>query len=263
MKNIVGRFLFTVLLWLNTLSGQTVWTQWSERIIVRTEYLYSSVHTTVPGNELTGQMLLLNGKIPLGKLVRFTVEVPFVWETYSTPLKGETKNDIGNFFIGCELGDLASPVVFELGVRPLVRQDLQFSGNIGYLADFDRGEIYLKELASYQIMLNIKSPLGESLTYRVRFGTTVWLPEKGTAVQFFDYGAKVGYDNTAMSIHAGVTGRLNLKEEHTKASFHHIGFDVGYHFDAVRPAFFYRIPLDKEINEFVQQTIGGSLSVEI
>ncbi len=263
MKKIFGWFLLAVLLSLHTLSGQTLWTQWSDRIVVRAEYLHSNLQFSVPGYDMTGQVLILNGKIPLKNIVRCVVEVPFVWETFSSPLTGETKKGIGNFFIGCELGELSSPVFFEIGARPVVRQDLRFRGFIGYLADFDRGEIYQKEFASYQIMFNVKSPLDQPLVYRVRFGSTVWLPENGTATPFFDYGAKVGYDNTAISIHAGVTGRLNTKEEHGKASFHHLGFDVGYHLDTVRPAIFYRIPLDKEINELVKQTIGGSLTVEI
>jgi len=91
----------------------------------------------------------------------------------------------------------------------------------------------------------------------------MWVPEGGKeSTTFLDYGAKAGYDDGAFSLYTAVTGRWNTKQTSGKSALHHLGFELGYRIGMVRPGLFIRLPLDKEITEIMDRTIGGNVSVE-
>lgn len=263
MKPRIFPSLLVCLFCLANAQGQTIWTQRSDRIGLRLEYLRPNFPSQSTGYEFTNQILTAGGKFPIGKTIFVTIEVPMSWEKQSNPYTSTSKNGLGNFFVGLEIGSVESPVFGEVGARPILRQDLGVSGLGGYFGDFDRGEAYFQEITSYQLALNLASTQRQGFVYRVRIGPTLWVPEAGKkTTTFIDYGAKAGYDDGALSLYIGITGRWNTEVTTGKAALHHLGFDLGYRMSAIRPALFFRLPLDKEISDLMNRTIGANVSVE-
>lgn len=263
MKKYTCSIFLVVLFMFNYSYSQSIWHQWSENMTVRVEYLNSTMHSSLPGFKYTNQTLILSGKYPLGKIVRITAEVPMILEQITTPLKSSNESGIGNFLIGCELGDLNSPICFEAGVRPVLRKETEIFGLVGYFGDYGRGEIYTTEMRSYFAVINVKSVGNEGFVYRLRFGPTVLLPVNGDAITMVDYGLKIGYEESGIGLFTGITGRWNTKENEGKTAYHYAGLDGGYRVGSIRPALFYRIPLDKENKRLIKQTLGVTVSMEL
>lgn len=264
MKHPILKPLIAALLLACTAQGQTIWTQRTEGVGLRLEYLSPTFPSNYPGYEFTSQILTFGARVPVGKVLSFLVEAPMAWETQNNPFASSTKNGFGNIFVGVEAGALGSPFYIDLGARPFLKQDVTVSGFGGYFGDFDRGEAYFAELTSYQLGLNIASTERRGFVYRLRVGPTMWVPEGGNeSTTLIDYGGKAGYDNGVISAYTGITGRLNTKQNIGKTTFHHLGFDLGYRVYGVRPAFFYRVPLDKELSDIMSKTIGVNVTVEL
>lgn len=262
MKNIRYILLVAFIL-INCSHSQSIWSQWSENMTVRMEYLNTTQHISLPGFKYMNHTLILNGKYPLGKIVRITAEVPLMLEQNNTPLKSSTKSGIGNFLIGCELGDLNSPICFEVGIRPALRKESEIFSLVGYFGDYGRGEIYLTETRSYLAVINVKSVRNDGFVYRIRFGPTVLLPEHGDAITMVDYGMKIGYEESGIGLFTAITGRWNTKENEGKTAYHYAGIDGGYRIGNIRPSLFYRIPLDQENEKLSKQTLGVTVTMEL
>ena len=243
--------------------AQTIWTQRSERPGIRLEFLSPQFKDAFPGVSYTYNILTLSGRVPLGEIVAVLVEVPMAWESYSSPFGSDSKNGVGNAFIGLEIGSRESAFFGEVGTRPFLRQDLGAMGFPGFYGDYERAEAYIKETQSFEFALNVVSTEQQGFVYRIRVGATNFVHESGDATTFIDYGAKTGYDDGTISVYAGLTGRASTEKQPGKTAYHHVGFDVGYRFGALRPAIFFGLPLDEEISEFVPQTIGGSIIIEL
>ena len=264
MKRSIFTLFFGVLCCLDCAQSQTIWTQRSERAMLRLEYLSPSFANAFPGFGFTSQIVTLTGRYPIGTSIVVVLEAPMAWESQSTPFGSTSQNGLGNMFLGLEIGSIESMVYGEIGARPILRQDLGASGIGGYLGDYDRGEAYFKEMTSYQFALNVASPRKDGFVYRVRVGPTFWVPEEGKkTTTFLDYGGKAGFDDGALSLYTGITGRWMTTTHTGKAVYHHLGFDLGYRFNTIRPALFVRFPLDKEINDIMNRTIGANVSVEL
>ena len=263
MKPSILPWLVLGLVCLPDADAQSLWTQRSNRAGIRLEFLSPQFKTNSPGFSYSYSILTLSGRIPFGGVVAAIVEVPMVWETSRNPISEISANDIGNMFIGIEIGSPESWIFGEVGARPFLRQEMKTSMIGGYLGDFDRFEAYYREVTTYELALNVASTERKGFVYRIRVGPTIVTPESNEGTTFIDYGAKAGYDDGSLSLYGGFTGRASTESGSGKNVFHHLGFDLGYRLGSVRPAFFIRLPLDKEINETMPQTIGGSISVEI
>ena len=264
MKHPIFRPLLAAMVLACTACGQTIWNQRTEGVGIRLEYLSPAFATTSPGHEFTSQIVTLGGRVPVGKLLCVLVEAPMAWETQNNPIASSTKNGFGNVFVGLEVGTISSPFFLDLGARPFLKQDVMVSGFGGYYGDFDRCEAYLQEMISYRLGVNIASTERHGFVYRLRVGPTWWVPERGNeTTTIIDYGAKAGFDDGAISVYAGITGRWNTTVDVEKNKYHHLGFDLGYRINGVRPAFFYRVPLEKDLSDVISRTIGGSVAVEL
>lgn len=256
--------LLVVLFYVENSQAQTIWSQRTDAIGVKLEFLSPNFPNSYPGYDFTSKTLTLNGRYPIGEFVVVLLETPMTWENSTSPYSSTSKNGLGNLFVGIEIGSMDSPIYGELGARPILRQELGASGIGAYYGDFDRGEAYIKEFTSYQLALNIVSTRREGFVYRIRLGPTICVPEQGKkSTTFVDYGAKAGFDNGALSLYTGLTGRWNTEEERGKTAFHHLGFDFGYRISGIRPAIFFRLPLDKELSDLMDRTIGASVAVEL
>ena len=246
-----------------SMQAQSIWTQRSEDPQIRLEVLRPSLKVS-PGVDFSATLVTLDGRVPITKGVAVQIEVPYTSEKISNPYFSDSKNQLGNPYLGFEIGSEGFPVYAELGLRPMVVKSpdsyVSFGGVFG---DFERAEAYLEDLTTFQFALNVASPERQGFVYRVKAGPTIWSPKGGgDATTLIDYGAKAGYDNGAISAYAGFTGRWNTEVKGEKATYHFLGFDVGYRLGAFRPALLVHLPLDKEITDMTSQTIGGSLSVE-
>ncbi len=263
MRQSIIRWIFLGLACCTSLGAQTIWTQRSERTGIRIEFLSPQFKEPFPGLTYSYNILTVSGRVPLGDVVAVLVEMPMAWESYKSSFMSESENGIGNPFIGLEIGSRESAFYGELGARPFLRQDLGAMGFPGFYGDYERAEAYIKEMQSFECALNIASTERQGFVYRVRVGATILSPESSESSTFVDYGAKTGYDDGQFSVYAGITGRANTESTAGKAAYHHVGLDLGYRIGGIRPAFFFRIPLDKEISEMMPQTIGGSILIEL
>lgn len=262
MRSTLVAFFFLACLLSFDVHAQSLWTQRSDGPSIRLEFLSPQFQSSYPGSTYSARIVTLGGRVPIGDVIAVMVEVPFMWETVRNPFLDESENGVGNLYLGLEIGGSDSWIFGEIGARPIMRQEMDFSGMGGYIGDYDRFEAYFREVVAYQVMINATSTNRSGFAYRVRVGPTIFAPESGEQTTFIDYGGKAGYDNGSVSIIAGVTGRATTKEGTGKKAFHHAGLDAGYRFRGIRPAFFIRVPLDHEFEIVAPRTIGANLTVE-
>lgn len=259
MNRIVSIF-FVLSLFCGEALTQSIWHLRSDGPMVRIEYLRPGIRSFFSGSDLSANLFTLSGRVPVTQNIVLLAELPYTSETVSSQFGSSTLSGLGNVFLGLEVRFTGIPVFGEFGFRPSTRNEVTGFGS--YYGDFERAEAYLKELTTFHFAVNFISSEDRGLAYRVRVGPTIWSPKTGKSTTFIDYGAKVGYDNGAVSVFAGLTGRWNTEATSGKSALNHVGFDVGYRIDRFRPAFFFRLPLDKEISDLSPQTIGGSFGVE-
>jgi hypothetical protein len=245
----------------NKTLAQGIWTQRTDKIQIKVEYLKPSFANQYPGSNFSSNIFALNARIPIGKSVFALVEASTVSESFSFGGSSSTKSSWGNPLFGIEIGDVTSMIYGELGFRPSGKKD--FTGFSGYYSDFERAEAYVPDLTTYYAAVNVGSTARNGFVYQVRVGPTIWSPKNGgDSETIIDYGVKGGYEENGISLYSALTGRWNTKVKGGKSAFHFLGFDLGYRIQMVRPALFFRLPLDKEYSDVVKQTIGVSATVE-
>jgi hypothetical protein len=274
MKHQMSSHLLVALLVLGESQAQTIWTQRTAGSRLTIEYMQPTFANTISWLTTSGSIVTLNGKVQVGSSVGVIVEVPYVSGTISTSFPfassagSVSEKKGGNVYVGLEIGNFESNIFLEIGARPFATETSSSSGIIpmvGAIGDFDRQEAYLEKMSSYQAALNLTSTQTQGFVYRVRVGPTIFVPKTtgSESITLMDYGLKMGYDNGQLGLLGGISGRWNTKIKSGKAAYHHLALDLGYRFGKIRPAFFYRMPLDKEMTDIVARTIGANITVAL
>lgn len=147
MKRSIFPLLLLVFSCLDNVQAQTIWTQRTDRVELKLEYLLPNFPSRDPGHEFTSQILTADWRVLMGKSLFVILETAMTWASQSYPYASVSKKGLGNLFVGVEIGNIDFRVFGELGAQPFVKQDLGASELSRYYGDFDRFEGFEKKLA--------------------------------------------------------------------------------------------------------------------
>ena len=254
--------------------AQPVWVATERTGGFHAEYLRPDIE----GSSAASGAVYLGVRAPVGSHVALVGELPLAhgdFDLGNVDLKANTT--LGNPYVGVELGPRHSSVHFEIGARLPVLKEVDAASSVGFLADpVDRPEAFLEDLLAVSAVAHYRRFGPGGFGWMLHGGATAWLTAEesdrdapvGTAPPDDEivahYGARFGWRGRTGGFLAGVTGRANVSDPNgsfgDRARTQIAG--AGYlRLGPVRPGLEFRLPLDDDLREIVDGTIGVSLVI--
>lgn len=214
--------------------------------------------------------LFLSGRIQAGDAVSVVVEAPVAFGGYKLDNDGSVQ--VGNPYVGVELGRSRSPVWVELGGRvPLVGRDPNSAVEVGILSDIDRFSAFLPQTAALSGALDFGMKDRSGLGFRARFGpellvNTASNNEGDDTETFVNYGAQAFWVQGPLDLRLHVGGLYAATAESGdfgERSMHQLGLAGSYLLGGVRPGISLRLPLDHDLTETLDYVLGITLEVPL
>jgi hypothetical protein len=215
------------------------------------------------GSSFFSTAWFLSGRVRVSNSVVLVGEVPFAFGKLDNEFV-ETDSDaaIGNIYFGAEFGSRSSPVFFELGARAPLAPDDNVASVVGTFADLDRWEAFIPNLLPISGMVNYMNVSETGLLLRFRGGPLLWIPtESGGETELLGLlDAQVGYEDPMgkFGVKGGLTSRIVVTESGSfsdRTSFQG-GVNAWFSLGRVRPGVFVLVPLDGELRDIVNVTVG-------
>lgn len=214
--------------------------------------------------------LFLSGRIRATDAVSVIAEAPVAFGGYRTD--SDASAQVGNPYLGVELGPSRSPVWVEIGGRvPLVGRDPNSGVAVGMLSDIDRFSAFLSQTAALSGAVDFGVRDGSGLGFRARFGpellvNTASNHEGDDTETFLDYGAQGFWVQGPLDLRLHVAGLYNATAEggdFGERSMHQLGLAASYLLAGVRPGISLRLPLDHDMTETLDYVLGITLEVPL
>lgn len=177
---------------------------------------------------------------------------------------------IGNPFLGVATLPTSS-FIGELGVRlPIASASTpektvaELVGILGDIADFDA---YAEDILTIRGTIGYRSLRPDHLALRAALRPTLMSPtgsSTGSSELFLDYGFQLGYETARYTAGAMFNGRAILTESGLslgERTLHEIGIGGSLIAGQWRPGLILRLPLDKDMSDTMQPSLG--LKVEV
>jgi len=210
-------------------------------------------------------------------------EVAIHWEVGSLVLVGElpfvnAKVDgapsgallIGNPFLGIASSP-TSTFIGEFGVRLPVASistlERGIAMSIGFLGDFMDLEAYAEDLLTIRGTAGYRYRSPSLYGVRVAFRPTFVVPvgsNSGDSELFLDYGIQGGYESERASFGMVLNGRALLTESGGSIgdrTVHEMGVGGSMTFGQFRPGVIIRVPLDNDLSQALNYSVGVRLEV--
>jgi hypothetical protein len=234
------------------------------------------VRPMLPDDELTTTSFALfaGGTINLTKTLAVAFDFPYARAAYDIG-EAETSSSIGNPYVGVEYAMPALGLQLTGGARlPLAKLEIDnFLGQaLGILSTIDRMEAFVPEAATLQASARLTRELTPNFFVSGRLGANMALytdTEEGedSSDLFTLYGAQGWYQTGALRVGGGLLGRLLLTGEEDSSfsdnSWHEAGLWLDYAVGPTRPGIFIRMPLDDEMSDIMDFTIGLGVSYKL
>jgi hypothetical protein len=268
-------FLFILLiLCLNliTCNAQPIWLFQRYDDTVSLEILkahFKDTDYTSPGTSI----FFLSARLKGPNNVIAVCEIPYTYVSFKSYFgedaqKGESSNYMGNPYLGIEIHSDKLPLFGEIGLRmPIAPNDRSLiSVFVMTIGDFiDRAEAFAPAFPiNFALNCRIQDPSG--LNLRFRLGSAAWIPtkEENELDWYLLYCIDIGYALQKADLKVGISGRRILTERdimYGERSLNQFVFAVSYNFSRIQPSLSFRLPLDEDLSEFIDYTIGLAIEV--
>ena len=207
-----------------------------------------------PGFTVPSVAVYLTGRYNLYKDFTLVGEFPFAYGAYDTTnfVVDESGAKIGNPYLGAEYRVPKSPLMFELGLRlPLSPDNPVIPSLVGFAADIDRSEAFLRDVVPVYTAVNYESLSESNIYLRGRGGVNIWFNTKkipGFDTQpevTFDYTLQVGYFQKYVHVIAGVVGKYDVDSgplSSNKNNLVQYGILITGIYKNIRPALSFKVP---------------------
>lgn len=258
MKNLVFALICILLFTaIPAVSGaQPLWDQ-SHDNLVMVEFQKPNLATSADIGFLT-MAYFASVRIALGKGISFVGEVPFANLSFDG---FGSENGFGNIYLGVE--ETRKDFYGEFGIRIPTASENTTSNLVGLVSDLDRWEAWIEDTWTVTGGLNYRHiPEGAAGT-RARLVVAGSIPTQGNEPEFFGiYALQLLYKNKGGEFSMGFNGRLWLTKRGSFAqrSTHQFGLAGSYTFGQFRPGLQFKVPLDEDLADLVDFTIGLTLA---
>jgi hypothetical protein len=194
-------------------------------------------------------------------------ELPFVIAQEDGAASGAVL--IGNPFLGAGTSPNA-PFFGELGVRiPVVSvstTERAFAQLVGLLGDFQDLEAYGDHLLTIRGTAGYRYRAPNHYGLRLALRPTLVSPVgsgSGDSELFLDYGVQGGYETDRASLGMSITGRALITEPGSigERTVHDVALGGSMTFGRLRPAVLIRLPLEHDLGDVLNYSLGLTLQM--
>jgi hypothetical protein len=222
----------------------------------------------------TSFTLFAAGTISVTEAVGVAFDVPYARAAYDIA-EAESSSSIGNPYVGVEYAMPAFGLQLTGGARlPLAKLEIDnlVGQALGILSTVDRMEAFMAETATLQASARVTREVAPRFFVSGRLGANMALytdTEEGedSSDLFTVYGAQGWYQTGALRVGGGFLGRLLVTGEEGTSfsdnSLHEAGLWLDYAVGPARPGIFIRMPLDDDMSEIMDFTIGLGVSYKL
>ena len=206
----------------------------------------------------------LAAAIPVSDALSIDAELPFARAAIAEGTERSSRT-LGNPYLGIRTRSADGGSGIRAGIRlPLMYEsgDDDFASGVGAFSDFQRMERYLEEQMSFVAAGTYRRALSGDNRLALEAGTVITTGTGGGNDEtdlWLTYGGAVGFPTGRLRVGVGVEGRLLATESDLnlgERSFHHLNIEGGWADGRVRPRVRIGIPVDDELGEFVNYTLG-------
>lgn len=204
-----------------------------------------------------------------GENASIVAELPFAYAGVDDGefSDGESSTTLGNPYVGVEIRGKDSPSSFEIGVRAPLTSDEEVAALVGAFADIDRFEAFLPDVVSLSGFGTYRSRTRNGVEFVLHGGPIFAMqtdPDGGDQAELnLRYAAQIWYRPGAYALGLGATGRAFVTEDGNfgERTAHQVGIAANVDLGGVRPGIQVRIPLDEDLRDLMDFTVGLSLQV--
>jgi hypothetical protein len=135
------------------------------------------------------------------------------------------------------------------------------------LGDFVDFEAYVEDIWTIRGTLGYRHRAPNHVAVRVALRPTLMSPtgdNTGDSELFLDYGVQVGYESDQVRVGAAFNGRAWVTEsdlDFGERTVHEFGLGAAMTFGRFRPGLLLRVPLDRDVTELVNPSLGAKLEL--
>ncbi len=249
-------------------AAQTLWTSPDQGSNLALEWLRPEFDE---GDDLSffTSGLFLSGRAMLSDNVALVADLPFAFVDADFEFGGsESDVTMGNPLLGLEVQ--RGSFWLDTGLRvPLAPSD-NAAVWYGFWSDYDRCEAFMPDVLSAFGAINYQFRRPDShFSMRLRGGPLMLVETEEDVLEdntefFAIYSLQGWYDTPKMRFGAGFTGRLWATEsdlDFGERSAHSLGLTLAGKFGGVEPGLHFRLPLDEDVDEVMDYSIGLNVTV--
>jgi len=272
---IVGAVVFVVfLLCVRSISAQPMWHDLPETGSATLEIIFPQFDDD-GYMQVSAMTTFLTLRIPTQTNFLLLMEIPwtrvslnreaFYW---SSPLSA-SESTLGNVFVGAEIRGKNSDLFTEIGLRlPTSSEEKSDALAAGMLSDIDRWGAF-GDYFSLLLAANYRRQTSTGMISHLRVGPT-WIKYdtegcrtcRGSDI-FFQYSYKLGMRSQQLGFMAGLSGVMSVTGQDMnfgERTLHQLGITTTYDTGQIRTSLTFKAPLDKDMREALNSTIGVGLS---
>ena len=205
---------------------------------------------------------------PVSGRVHIVGEVPFSYGRLTDAGGGGQVSQaaLGNPYAGIEYRFAGSPLYIETGIRAPLGTDSEFLPIlVGVSSDLDRWEAFASDIVPITAVLNYTPQLASGWVVRLRGGGSSWISTGGDSELFAIANAQGGYTGRRYLVLAGGSSRALLTESGSFGELTAFQLDAGgwYEFGRVRPGLQFRLPVDSDLADVTNFSLGVSADVRL
>ncbi|MGH7538328.1 MAG: hypothetical protein ACREMF_06820 [Gemmatimonadales bacterium] len=199
----------------------------------------------------------------LGELV-LVGEFPLVHAKQKGATQGSTV--IGNPYFGMATNPRGS-FIGELGVRlPIasVSGDAFLAPSVGLIGDYTEFEAYFSDLLTIRGIAGYRFRKAGGLAVRTALRPTFVIPTSGGEPELFlDYAFQVGYEKDRAGLGAAINGRAIVTQNLSlgERTVHDLSLGAAVAFGRLRPGVLVRLPLENDLSQVLNASVGVKLEV--
>lgn len=169
----------------------------------------------------------------------------------------------GNPFLGVRFESISPGLSLETGFRlPLAPDNLGVV--TGLLVEDFAPEAFLSESPSVKVLLRYNYGHGSGFTFQLGGGPNYWMVKDAENEMVLNYYSQMHYQIANIKLGIGFTGIGILSEADLsldERTDHYVGFMSSYSFKPMRVSGFVKVPLDKQLRDNLNYSIGLSLAI--
>ena len=216
----------------------------------------------------TSSTSIFSTNISLSDQLNLYGEIPFVHGKFKDDdlnnFIPDSELSVGNIYLGIQTKNPNTPIHFEIGIR-LPTSKINFkNNNIALFADIDRSDAFLINYTVIPIKaVYIKDLMNEDFL-KIRAGIDAFFGKNDfDNEQFFDYSVQYEKRNKDTNILLGFIGSIILSEDRIDFSdrmINSFGGAVKLTKGSLHPGIMFKFPLDEDLNDILNYSVGINLT---